>query len=52
VAYFPAQIYLGKMSPQDLVSGFFLLLLWIIFFYFLVSLVWKKGLKKYEAVGN
>jgi len=45
------QVYLGK---KDLSQSLWIILgssLWLLFFYLLASVVYKKGLKQYEAVG-
>lgn len=50
--YFPVKIYLGKVSNNSIISGIFCLLLWIVVFFFLNKLIWKKGIKRYSAVGG
>lgn len=50
--YFPIQIYQGKLSPEQIWQGLFFMLAWIGFFYLLVLRLWRKGVKKYEAVGQ
>lgn len=49
--FVPAQIYLGKMSMDMAWKGIVIQLVWILILSILVKIVWKKGLKKYEAVG-
>ena len=51
IYFLPMQIYLGK---KDLGQSLWIILgsvLWLVFFYFLATFVYKKGLKQYEAVG-
>ena len=51
IYFLPMQIYLGK---KDLSQSLWIILgstLWLVFFYFLATFVYKKGLKQYEAVG-
>ena len=52
LTYFPARIYLGKVSVPDLLLGFIILLLWIVIFYIIVQIVWLRGLKAYTAQGR
>ena len=49
--FVPAQIYLGKIGIDMAWRGIGIQLIWIIILSILVKIVWKKGLKKYEAVG-
>lgn len=49
--FVPAQIYLGKMDLDNAWKGIVIQLIWIFILSILVKLVWKAGLKKYEAVG-
>ena len=50
--YFPIKIYLGKVSPQEILFGFTVALFWSVLLYTLVSIVWHKGLKLYSSEGN
>lgn len=49
--FIPTQLYLKKISVITGIKGVFIQLLWIFILYITINLVWKKGLKKYEAVG-
>lgn len=49
--YFPAQLYLGKISLRQGLFGLGLEIIWLGILYFLIRVVWKMGLKKYESVG-
>lgn len=50
--FVPMQLYLGKMSIQDGLRGVGIQISWIIGFLILLSILWKRGIKTYEAVGN
>jgi len=49
--YFPMLIYLGKVSNIEALKGMGIQLFWIVFLFFSVKLVWKKGVRKFEGVG-
>ncbi len=50
--YFPAQLYLKKISVHDGLIGLGVQVIWIIILAGILHMVWKKGLKKYEASGS
>ncbi len=50
--YFPVSIYMGKTSGTDLLRGLLIQGLWVIAAYFLARIAWRRGLKKYSAVGG
>ncbi|MBU2591953.1 ABC-2 family transporter protein [Patescibacteria group bacterium] len=49
---FPAEFFQGKMEPGGVLIGIGQQLIWIFIFFFLTALIWGKGVKQYEAVGN
>lgn len=49
--YFPIQVYLGKLSPLELVYGFAGALAWIGVLTCFVLLIWRQGLRRYEGAG-
>lgn len=49
--FYPAQLYLGKISIRQGLIGLGLECAWLAILYLAVKLVWKMGLKKYESVG-
>lgn len=49
--WFPLQIYLNKLTPLALWSGFFSIALWLVFLGLLIVLVWRRGLRQYEGAG-
>ena len=50
--YFPTQVYLGRLSFNDQLSGLIIMLFWLIIFFWLVKIVWHKGLQIYGAYGR
>ncbi len=48
----PASIYLGKFSSDQLIIHFVVQIAWMIGLYYLLVLVWNKGLKRLELVGG
>ena len=49
--YFPTQLILGKLSPDEIIRGYAVGLVWIALAYLLFRFVWKRGLKQFSAVG-
>lgn len=49
--YYPAQLYLGKISVKQGLFGIGIEILWLAILYLAIRIVWKKGMKKYESVG-
>lgn len=50
--YFPIKVYLGQLSPQEMIFGFFICSVWIFAMYILIQKVWRKGLTIYGAEGR
>jgi len=50
--YFPVAIYLGQVKGAALAQGLVIECGWVLFFYGLACLVWKRGLRKYSAAGG
>ncbi|MFC1748281.1 ABC transporter permease [Pseudomonadota bacterium] len=48
----PVQLVLGRIPISDLPSILLKGCIWLIVFYLAMSLLWKKNLKKYSAVGG
>jgi len=48
--YIPAKAFMGELTHIPLL--FIEVVLWIIFFWGVTMLIWRKGLKKYEAFGG
>jgi len=51
LAFFPMQIFLGKISLMEIMLNFGVEILWIGAFYVVGVLVWRRGIKHYTAVG-
>jgi ABC-2 type transport system permease protein len=49
--YFPAQLYLGKISTSEGLKGLGIEIIWLLILYILIKIVWRLGRKKYEGVG-
>jgi len=49
---FPANIYLGRIDLLEIYRGFIIEIIWIILLYLLVKITYKRGLKRYSAVGG
>lgn len=50
--YFPVSIWLGRVSGEALWLGLLVQVLWCVAAYALARLVWRRGIKKYSAVGG
>lgn len=52
LAYFPAAVFLGKVTGDELVVGLLLELGWVIAFALLARTFYRLGLKRYSAFGG
>jgi len=50
--YFPISIYMGKITGVELVRGLLIQGLWVIAAYGLARFAWRRGIRKYSAVGG
>ncbi|HZM01683.1 MAG TPA: ABC-2 family transporter protein [Candidatus Saccharimonadales bacterium] len=50
--FFPVSIYLGQVKGAALWHGLLIQTGWVVFFYGLCLVVWRRGLLKYSAVGG
>ena len=50
--YFPVSIYMGKTAGADLLRGLLIQALWVIAAYGIARFAWRRGIKKYSAVGG
>ena len=48
----PVQAFMGKADPATIPKDIFIVILWIIGFGSLVYLMWRRGLRRYEAYGG
>ncbi len=52
IAFFPMQIYLGKLATAEIISGFGQGILWLAILAIFSWYVWKQGVKHYTASGS
>src|SRR3989344_2610036 len=52
VLSFPIELILGKLSPTAIVTGFIVEASWLLGLAFLVNLLWRRGLRLYQAYGK
>jgi ABC-2 type transport system permease protein len=52
LVYFPIKVYLGQLGNFQILWGLLIAAFWTIIFYFLVEIIWSKGLKVYNAYGR
>jgi ABC-2 type transport system permease protein len=50
--FFPVSIYLEQSTGEALYRGLAIQAAWVVFFYWLARLVWRRGIKKYSAAGG
>jgi len=50
--YFPVSIYMGKTAGSDLAIGLLIQGAWVLVAYTVARLAWRRGIKKYSAVGG
>jgi ABC-2 type transport system permease protein len=50
--YFIVNAFMGKISNKEIFLGLMIQLVWTLALLFLVKLVWRAGLKRYEAYGG
>ena len=49
--YFPVQIILGQLTPEQMLRTFGLGLTWLVIAYLLFLRIWRSGVKRFSAVG-
>ncbi len=52
LAYFPAAVFLGKVSQDELMLQLGIQVAWILFFVFLSRYLWKRGVRRYSGFGG
>jgi len=50
--YFPVSIYMGKAAGADLMRGLLVQALWVVATYGIARFAWRRGIRKYSAVGG
>jgi ABC-2 type transport system permease protein len=52
LAYFPAQIFLGKISEEEMLYGLLLEVAWVAAFFVMTRWLYRLGLRRYSAFGG
>lgn len=52
LAYFPAAVFLGKVEGADMYQGLATELGWVLFFFVLSRILWKRGIRRYSGFGG
>lgn len=52
IYYFPVSVAQGKLNFSDVFIGLTHTAVWLLFFYLLGNVLWKRGLRKYGAYGQ
>ena len=52
LAYFPAAVFLGKVTPENLWSQIGLEAAWLVFFIVLSRFLWNRGVRQYSGYGG
>ena len=52
LAYFPTQIYLGKISADSLFESTGICCIWIVLLSLIANALWENGLRRYSAFGG
>ncbi len=52
LAYFPAAVFLGKISGPSLLQGIAVEFAWVLFFIVLTRLLWNRGVRRYSGFGG
>ncbi len=50
--FVPASLYLGKVSLRQGLRGLVVQLVWIVILALIIKIVWRQGLRRYEATGS
>jgi ABC-2 type transport system permease protein len=50
--YFPVSVYMGKTVGRQLVAGLAIQALWVAAAYFFARFAWRRGVRRYSAVGG
>lgn len=49
---FPVEVLMGQLTPGELLLGFSIQAAWLLVAYTLFTVVWRRGVRHYEAVGG
>ena len=50
--YFPVSVYMGKVTGAELARGLLIQAGWVVLAYAMARFAWRRGIKKYSAVGG
>jgi ABC-2 type transport system permease protein len=50
--FFPIQIYLGKMTSVEMIQGIIVSGIWALILWYILTVVWRRGLRAYESHGR
>ena len=50
--YFPAGVYLGRIRGGELWGGLCIQAVWVVLVFLLLQAVWRRGVRRYSAVGG
>lgn len=50
--FFPINVYIGKCSTSEILTGLAMQVMWIGIFYAVIKSLWLLGMKRYEAYGG
>ncbi|MFZ5844840.1 MAG: ABC transporter permease [Patescibacteria group bacterium] len=50
--YFPLKVYLGQLSPGEIINGLAIGVFWVVGLWLLAQIVWQRGLRVYTAEGR
>ncbi len=49
---FPVELLMNRLSPQEVVNGFIAQGIWLVLGVALLKLTWRRGIRRYSAVGS
>lgn len=52
IVFFPLKIYLGELTSSSLQTGLVVVSIWLVLLFFMIKILWQKGLKIYTAEGS
>ncbi|MEN9675813.1 MAG: hypothetical protein RIS76_1709 [Verrucomicrobiota bacterium] len=52
LCYFPAAVYLGRVTGPDLVRGMLIQAAWVVIGYGAARWIWARGIRRYSAAGG
>jgi len=50
--FFPLQVYLGNVTGFAMIRGLLVCGVWVVLLFYVMSYVWRRGLKVYQAYGR